>query len=458
MNGSSRNESNRSFFKRSVDEQKTIILIIDEGQKLPRFCMEILREFLNFETNEHKLLQIVIFAQKEFDAVLDQQANVKDRINLYHQLEPLDFSDTRQMILFRIRKSGGGGGKKSFFSFSAMWAIYRMTDGYPRKIVNLCHQVLLAMIIQNRTRAGWSLVRSCARRTAGESISVRRRIPVKSLLALVACALVVGFFSDRLFTFVSPKMGDFRPVETTADLAMTPAVSAAYDRTGTPSVVKAPADDRMTETQEQAFQVSSVAAPEIISDKTTEDDAKTVASLNRNDRIDPPLILGSVALESGETLWRLIEKAYGFCDPDRMRLVLKANPGIKNPDRINAGQSIVIPAVSVDIKRPTGTFWWVKLDEAETLDSAIDLMRDRAGNGVSPRLVPYWDLKRLRFFVLLRTYFKNEDDAARHLQLLPEETGRSGNVAVVMGCRYRFLCRSVYKTETLIPYSGNRVS
>ncbi|MCK5204453.1 MAG: AAA family ATPase, partial [Desulfobacterales bacterium] len=55
------------LFKRGVKQDKTTVLIIDEGQKIPVFCLEILREFLNYETNEFKLLQIIIFAQKEFE-------------------------------------------------------------------------------------------------------------------------------------------------------------------------------------------------------------------------------------------------------------------------------------------------------------------------------------------------------------------------------------------------------
>ena len=52
-----------SLFRKGVDQKKTTVLIIDEGQKIPVFCLELLREFLNYETNEYKLLQIVIFAQ-----------------------------------------------------------------------------------------------------------------------------------------------------------------------------------------------------------------------------------------------------------------------------------------------------------------------------------------------------------------------------------------------------------
>ncbi|MBU4287620.1 MAG: ATP-binding protein, partial [Proteobacteria bacterium] len=58
------------LFQKGVDDEKKTILIIDEGQKIPVFCLEILREFLNYETNEYKLLQIVIFAQREFEQTL----------------------------------------------------------------------------------------------------------------------------------------------------------------------------------------------------------------------------------------------------------------------------------------------------------------------------------------------------------------------------------------------------
>ena len=82
--------------------RRRILLIIDEGQKIPEFCLEILREFLNYETNDFKLLQIVIFAQKEFSAKIEARQNFADRINLYHTLNPLNFQETRAMIRYRL--------------------------------------------------------------------------------------------------------------------------------------------------------------------------------------------------------------------------------------------------------------------------------------------------------------------------------------------------------------------
>src|SRR3989338_7023877 len=53
------------LFQKGVDENKTIVLVIDEGQKLNPSFLEILRTLLNYETNEYKLLQLVIFSQME---------------------------------------------------------------------------------------------------------------------------------------------------------------------------------------------------------------------------------------------------------------------------------------------------------------------------------------------------------------------------------------------------------
>jgi general secretion pathway protein A len=167
------------LFQRGVDEDKTVVLIIDEGQKLPEFCREILREFLNYETNEFKLLQIVIFAQNEFKQTLKEHENFADRVNQYYYLGPLNFKETRTMIEFRLARAGRGSESPFLFSFPGMWMIYRATGGYPRKIVTLCHQILLSLIIQNRVKAGWTMVRTTTRRLMPEMIQKERWAAVR---------------------------------------------------------------------------------------------------------------------------------------------------------------------------------------------------------------------------------------------------------------------------------------
>jgi len=63
-----------------VEENKTVVLIIDEGQKLSLPHLEVLRTLLNYETNEYKMLQLVILAQMELLPRIKKVKNFMDRM------------------------------------------------------------------------------------------------------------------------------------------------------------------------------------------------------------------------------------------------------------------------------------------------------------------------------------------------------------------------------------------
>ena len=199
------------LWKKGVDEGKIVVLIIDEGQKLPDFCLEILREFLNYETNEYKLLQIVVLAQREFEQTLKRYKNFADRVNLYYFLKPLNFRETCGMVRFRIEKAGNAGETPSLFTYPGLFALYLATKGYPRKIVTLCHQVILALIIQNRSKAGWFMVRSCAGRVSIKQGKGFRLLIATSLTALFLIIVAAGLFYG--------KISDSKPVKEIPDTA-----------------------------------------------------------------------------------------------------------------------------------------------------------------------------------------------------------------------------------------------
>src|SRR3989338_2181533 len=94
------------LFQKGVDEKKTIVLIIDEGQKLTPTHLEILRTLLNYETNEFKLLQLIILSQIELLPRIRKIKNFMDRINLKYIINPLDEIETKEMINFRLRQGG----------------------------------------------------------------------------------------------------------------------------------------------------------------------------------------------------------------------------------------------------------------------------------------------------------------------------------------------------------------
>lgn len=137
----------RYLFEKGVNENKTIVLLIDEGQKLTLDFLEVLRILLNYETNEYKLLQLIILSQTEILSKVKRVENFVDRISMKYIINPLDEGETREMIRFRLRQAGHNPYQPDLFSEDAVRLIYEHTQGYPRKISMICHNALEALVM-----------------------------------------------------------------------------------------------------------------------------------------------------------------------------------------------------------------------------------------------------------------------------------------------------------------------
>lgn len=146
------------LIKKTIEDNRTIVLIVDEAQKLDLATLETLRVLLNFETNTHKLIQLVLLGQLELYSKVVHMANFMDRINFKFTLNPLDVKETANLIDFRIQKAGYRGGRRLFLD-EAMSEIYNLTKGYPRKINMLCHKVLKEMVMEEQTIADRDFVK-----------------------------------------------------------------------------------------------------------------------------------------------------------------------------------------------------------------------------------------------------------------------------------------------------------
>ncbi len=135
------------LYQKGVEEGKTIILLIDEGQKITPENLEVLRMLLNYETNEYKLLQLVIMAQVELLPKVKRIHNFIDRVALKYTINPLDENETRELIEFRLQQAGYKGANKLFLP-EAIKAIYQFTQGYPRKIALVCHDCLETLVMK----------------------------------------------------------------------------------------------------------------------------------------------------------------------------------------------------------------------------------------------------------------------------------------------------------------------
>ena len=137
------------LIQKAAEEKQTIILIIDEAQKLDLATLEVLRVLLNFETNEYKLIQLVLLGQLELYLKIANMPNFLDRISFKYTLNPLGAAETKEMIRFRI-KIAGYDSKMDLFTDEAMSEIYNFSRGYPRRITMLCHRALKELVVQNK--------------------------------------------------------------------------------------------------------------------------------------------------------------------------------------------------------------------------------------------------------------------------------------------------------------------
>ena len=138
------------LFEQCVQENRTVVLIIDEAQKLTDPCLEILRSLLNYETNEHKTLQLVLLGQMELLPRLSRIANLWDRIAFKCVIDPLDENTVRELINFRLHQAGYRL-PQPLFSDPAIKAIFDHTRGYPRRITMICHDALEHCFMYNKS-------------------------------------------------------------------------------------------------------------------------------------------------------------------------------------------------------------------------------------------------------------------------------------------------------------------
>ena len=146
------------LLQKGVSENKVVVLIIDEAQKINEASLENLRVLLNYETNEFKLLQIVLLGQLELHSKIMTMPNFLDRISFKFTLNPLGPTETKELIEFRLRKAGHAS-TLELFADDAVKEIYEFTRGYPRKITMLCHKSLKNMIMGKKVAVDAQIVR-----------------------------------------------------------------------------------------------------------------------------------------------------------------------------------------------------------------------------------------------------------------------------------------------------------
>jgi general secretion pathway protein A len=143
------------------------VLIIDEAQDLTPELLEQIRLLSNLETEDRKLLQIVLMGQPELRVRLNdhQLRQLRQRITVRFHIDALRRSELASYIQHRLHTAGSNG--EPSFTFGALLRIYHYSKGVPRLVNALCDKCLLAGYVQQRSRIDHSIAALAVRELEG---------------------------------------------------------------------------------------------------------------------------------------------------------------------------------------------------------------------------------------------------------------------------------------------------
>jgi general secretion pathway protein A len=156
------------FLLEQVERGRDAVHIIDEAQDLTNDLLEQIRLLSNLETDDRKLLPIVLMGQPELrDRLNDfRLRQLRQRITVRYHLRPLTRAEVGQYVHHRLLISGAKG--VPYFSLPALWRIHYYSGGIPRLINAVGDKCLLAGYVQQRERIDYKTVGKAIRELEGK--------------------------------------------------------------------------------------------------------------------------------------------------------------------------------------------------------------------------------------------------------------------------------------------------
>lgn len=334
-------EALNDYLIAQLEQGQIVCLLIDEVQNLSDESLEGLRLLSNLETDRHKLLQIVLMGQPEFQAKLDQQhlRQLKQRIAIRCEIARLEDHEVRSYVNFRLRAAGCENNE--LFHPDAVEKIAVYSKGIPRLINVICDNALLITFAASQKSVSADVIGEVARDlklTPGNNsnhdetnilvsepdagpeafpgeapVQNFQHKPKRSLTGAVATCFVivvfVGFASLtdplRFFMHTGESLNAYHKNLTEWALLV------SGQKINPQSIIAKVAPARL---------------------QTAEIDSKT-----KDHR---------VTIQYGSTIFQIATDAYGTSAVLGMDLIKEFNPEIQNLNWINAGQDILLPALT----------------------------------------------------------------------------------------------------------------
>lgn len=143
-----------------LDEDKKVVIVVDEAQNLERNVLEELRLLSGVGSGREEVLSIILAGQPELNQTLDSPdlEQLAQRTRLRYHLKPLSEEETGAYIAHRLAVAGAGD--REIFDPDVTEMIYRYTGGVPRLINTLCDTAMLAGFAEGSQSVGETEIRA----------------------------------------------------------------------------------------------------------------------------------------------------------------------------------------------------------------------------------------------------------------------------------------------------------
>lgn len=213
---------------------RSTVMIIDEAQNLTPAVLEQIRLLTNLETNEKKLLRIILLGQPELQEILARAdlRQLSQRITARYHLNPLSRDETTNYIVHRVTRAGGN---PHIFTDRAIRALYRISKGTPRLINIIADRALLGAYVEGGHKVTPTLIRGAAKEVLG---SQTKSLPA-NLWTTVAAVIVLTLGTLGLLQVDWPETEPAEPSQAAPEpVAQTRTVSAGQSQTPPPTTTQ----------------------------------------------------------------------------------------------------------------------------------------------------------------------------------------------------------------------------
>jgi type II secretory pathway predicted ATPase ExeA len=342
------------------NEGKRVVLILDEAHLLSEETLQNIRILSNIETENKKLIQIILVGQNEIYNYLQKTSlkTLKQRIVINRNLRPLSKKETFDYVKYRLRIAGR---QSKLFSDSAVALIWRRSRGVPRIINHICDNSLLI---------GYAFEANLIRPKIVKEVIKDMDLGYKEqpntltyslakIKVISACLIIILFFVILSNYFFGTNIMGSGKVFKNTDSISDPRVSSKVMDTSLQGHLP---DHQVTFSSENQMSEKVASIPK--QDKITNDIASelnesfsekapklgitetlTPLEMGKPEKLMDDDIIDHKVVQPNDTLTKIALERYGFSNDTIIDYIHISNPSIIDVDKIFVGQFILLPDI-----------------------------------------------------------------------------------------------------------------